>query len=217
MNISRLSSAGKAIYPVGMLAWLAIASMLLWLSGCATTPKDTAGSAIKTIVLDPLAPEHITPATDFNMLGRISIQDRNQRTSGTFRWQHLVSSDEILLFTPLGQAVAEITRDSEGVRLITSSLEAYYADNTGDLTQEILGWRLPLEGLQYWIQGTHSPLTRAEKVLDNQNNVIAIRQDGWEVTFNPAVASSPGLRPKALALTHDYLRIKLVIDDWKVE
>lgn len=214
-----MPNADAGVLTASKLSWLAIAGMLLWLSGCATVPStDTASLTLKTVVLEPLAPTQITPATDFNILGRISIQDRNQRTSGTFRWTHSVSSDEILLFTPLGQAVAEITRDSEGVRLITSSLEAFYADNTGDLTQEILGWRLPLEGLQYWIQGAHSPLARAEKVLDNQNNVVALRQDGWEITYTPAVStSSSPLRPKALALSNDYLRIKLIVDDWKVE
>jgi outer membrane lipoprotein LolB len=56
----------------------------------------------------------------------------------------LTVSDEILLFTPLGQAVAEITKDQEGVRLITSKLEAFYADDVESLTEEMLGWRLPL-------------------------------------------------------------------------
>jgi len=191
------------------------------ISGCITlTPETTADKTVTTIVTEPAAADtQVVPAADFNLLGRISIQNRNERFSGSFRWQHLAISDEILLFTPLGQAVAEITKDQEGVRLITSKLEAFYAANVESLTEEILGWRLPLSGLQYWIQGTHSPVTAAEKDLDDKNQVIAIRQDGWKIQFNsyaPAQSNQIPL-PRTLDLVFENLRIRLVVDDWKAE
>ena len=190
------------------------------ISGCITTHQTTADTAVKTVFIEPVASAQvIPPAADFNLLGRISIQDQNQRLSGSFRWQHLAISDEILLFTPLGQAVAEITKDQEGVRLINSKLEAFYASDVESLTEEVLGWRLPLNGLQYWIQGTHSPATAAEKDLDSKDQVVAIRQDGWKVhysSYTPAQLNQIPL-PKLLDLTYTNLRIRLVVDDWKVE
>lgn len=190
------------------------------ISGCITTQQTTANTAVRTVFIAPVASAQvIPPAADFNLLGRISIQDQNQRLSGSFRWQHLAISDEILLFTPLGQAVAEITKDQEGVRLINSKLEAFYASDVESLTEEVLGWRLPLNGLQYWIQGTHSPATAAEKDLDNKDQVVAIRQDGWKIHYSsymPAQSNQAPL-PKVLDLTYTNLRIRLVVDDWKVE
>lgn len=190
------------------------------ISGCITTQQTTANTAVRTVFIEPVASAQvIPPAADFNLLGRISIQDQNQRLSGSFRWQHLAISDEILLFTPLGQAVAEITKDQEGVRLINSKLEAFYASDVESLTEEVLGWRLPLNGLQYWIQGTHSPATAAEKDLDNKDQVVAIRQDGWKIHYSsymPAQLNQMPL-PKIVDLTYTNLRIRLVVDDWKVE
>ena len=190
------------------------------ISGCITTDQTTANTTVKTVFIEPVASAQvIPPAADFNLLGRISIQDQKQRLSGSFRWQHLAISDEILLFTPLGQAVAEITKDQEGVRLITSKLEAFYADDVESLTEEVLGWRLPLNGLQYWIQGTHSPTSAAEKDLDNKDQVVAIRQDGWKIhysSYTPAQLNQIPL-PKILDLIYTNLRIRLVVDDWKVE
>ena len=190
------------------------------ISGCITTHQTTANTTVKTVFIEPVASAQvIPPAADFNLLGRISIQDQKQRLSGSFRWQHLAISDEILLFTPLGQAVAEITKDQEGVRLITSKLEAFYADDVESLTEEVLGWRLPLNGLQYWIQGTHSPTSAAEKDLDNKDQVVAIRQDGWKIhysSYTPAQLNQIPL-PKILDLIYTNLRIRLVVDDWKVE
>lgn len=198
-----------------------IICFILLSSGCRTLPNQPPSDAVATTIFtEPLAanPQNI-PASDFNILGRISIQDKSQSFSGSFRWQHLTASDEILLFTPLGQAVAEIMKDHEGVRLITSKLEAFYATDVESLTEEILGWRLPLDGLQYWIQGTHSPLTAAEKDLDRKDQVITIRQDGWHIhysSFTPAQLSSLML-PRVINLFYDNLRIRLVVDNWKVE
>ena len=190
------------------------------ISGCITLTHPTAADkAVKTILTEPVDSAQIAPAADFNLLGRLSIQNGNERFSGSFRWQHLTVSDEILLFTPLGQAVAEITKDQEGVRLITAKLEAFYADDVESLTEEVLGWRLPLRGLQYWMQGKHSPLTAAEMDLDDKDQVVVIRQDGWKIQFSsyaPA-QSNQTLLPRILDLLYENLKIKLVVDDWKVE
>ncbi len=189
-------------------------------SGCvALTQQGATETAVKTLHIKPDAGTPIVPAAEFNVLGRISIHDKNQSFSGSFRWQHLAISDEILLFTPLGQAVAEITSDQNGVRLITSKLEAFYANDVESLTEEVLGWRLPLSGLKYWIQGTHSPTTEAEKDLNKSDQVIAIRQDGWKIAYNhytPAQLNQLP-RPRVLELAYTNLRIKLVIDNWNVE
>lgn len=194
--------------------------ILPFVSACITlTDKTKAEKSVKTIFTESVAEDQIDPAADFNILGRISIQDQNQRFSGSFRWQHLASSDEILLFTPLGQAVAEVAKGDDGVRLITSKLEAFYANDVESLTQEVLGWRLPLDGLQYWIQGTHSPATGAQKDLDNKDQVIAIRQDGWKIHYGSYTAAQKNKipLPKTLDLVYENLRIRLVVDDWKAE
>ena len=216
----KLPVNGFKISPWNVIPWILICCIFTLFSGCATLPGQTkADAVVKTILTEPAANTQNGSATDFNILGRISIQDEKQSFSGSFRWQHLATSDEILLFTPLGQAVAEITKDDEGVRLITSKLEAFYAADVENLTQEILGWRMPLNGLQYWIQGTHSPITAAEKDLDSKDRIVAIRQDGWHIhysSFAPAQINLIPL-PKVLNLIYQNLKIRLVVDDWKVE
>ena len=79
--------------------------------------------------------------------------------------------------------------------------------------------RLPLSSLQYWIQGIHSPFTRAEKDFNEKDQVMTIRQDGWEIhysSYSVAQANRPNF-PKRLDLIYDSLRIKLIVDEWKAE
>lgn len=205
-----------------ILLGILISCLIILLHGCKTIPTTTQPDAVATTVLfDPSTSAQKAPAYDFNILGRIAIQDEKQSFSGSFRWQHLVEYDEILLFTPWGQAVAEITKDQEGVRLITSKLEAFYATDAEHLTEQILGWRLPLDGLQYWVQGIHSPLTTAEKDLDRQNQLLTIRQDGWHIHYNsftPTPVSSVPL-PRIINLFYENqnLKIRVIVDNWKVE
>ncbi|WP_242447233.1 lipoprotein insertase outer membrane protein LolB [Nitrosomonas supralitoralis] len=218
---SKLPVNGIKAHQMNVILGFLIGCIILLSSGCRTLPSQPPSDAVATTIFtEPLlASAQTIPANDFNILGRISIQDKNQSFSGSFRWQHMAASDEILLFTPLGQAVAEITKDLEGVRLITSKLEAFYAPDAESLTEEILGWRLPLNGLQYWIQGTHLPLTAAEKDLDRKDQIINIRQDGWHIhyaSFTSSQLNSLAL-PRIINLFYDNLRIRLVIDNWKVE
>ena len=218
---SKLPASRIGASQLNVVLGFLISCFILLFPGCRTLPTQPPSDAIATTIFtEPLAAN--TPnisAGDFNILGRISVQDKNQSFSGNFRWQHMAISDEILLFTPLGQAIAEITKDSEGVRLITSKLEAFYATDVESLTEQILGWRMPLDGLQYWIQGTHAPLAAAEKDLDRKDQVIAIRQDGWHIhysSFTPARSDSLTL-PRVINLFYDNLRIRLVVDNWNNE
>ena len=187
------------------------------IAGCATI--STQSTVVRTIITQPVAnTENITPEK-FNLTGRISIQDEHQRTSGGIRWQHSKMVDEILLLSPLGQVMAQIIRDYEGVRLTTSDQQAFYATDVESLTEDILGWRIPLAGLQYWARGKHSPTTMAMKDLDENDRVVKIRQDGWEIDYisYTTVQATQKLRPKVLTLSYDVLKIRLVVDNLEIQ
>lgn len=193
--------------------------LLLLLTGCATLQNQT---DIRTIRIEPTANTRHTQAQDFSMAGRVSIQNAHQRYAGSMRWQHTEFNDNILLLSPLGQAIAEISQDQQGANLTTSKNEVFYADDMESLTQEVLGWHLPITGLQYWIQGDHSPLTAAEKDINSHEQLVAIRQDGWQIRylrFFPTHLEQPEqiIRPKVLELSYQDLKIKLVIDNWQAE
>ncbi len=187
------------------------------IAGCATI--STQSAVVRTIITQPVANPENTTTEKFNLTGRISIQDERQRTSGGIRWQHSKMVDEVLLLSPLGQVMAQIIRDYEGVRLTTSDQQAFYAADVESLTEDILGWRIPLAGLQYWAQGKHSPATMAMKDLDENDRVVAIRQDGWEIDYISYTAVQPTQkpRPRVLTLSYEALKIRLVVDNWEAQ
>jgi outer membrane lipoprotein LolB len=211
----------------GRFSLLSLGSLRSWhlvflapafFSACATLAPEEKNVA-STVIMEPGAME--AKSAGFRLIGRVSVKEGRDGFSGGVQWRHLQDSDQILLLSPIGQAVGQIERTADGVSLITAEQEHYYADNVEELTERVLGWRLPLSGLQYWVQGTNSPDTPSEIDLDIAGRVAAVRQNGWEITYagySPVVAAetpqSEAARARLLTLNRDGLRIRLVIDEW---
>jgi outer membrane lipoprotein LolB len=192
------------------------------LAGCAAlAPVTPLKTAVSTIIAEPVAESATAQSADFALVGRASVKGGKESFSGGVQWQHSGNRDEILLLNPLGQTLAQIQRTPEGVHLATSEQENFYANDVESLTEQVLGWRLPLMGLQYWVQGINSPATTAAIDKGPDGLVVAIRQDGWEIGYSSYFPSSSsqamrgqGALPKLLMLTRNGLQIKLVIDTW---
>ena len=188
-----------------------------FLVGCAALSARTA--VVSTVIIEPVAGTEGAGPAKFGLIGRVSVKDEKQGFSGGIHWHHTDTGDEILLLSPLGQAVAQIQRNTEGIRLTTSEQKVYYAADVGDLTKQVLGWHLPLMGLQYWVQSMNSPATIAAMDRDSDGRIVAIRQDDWEITYSSYFPPErlQTARPRVLVLNRGDLRIKLVIDQWKAD
>jgi len=190
---------------------------LLLLTGCATLVPPTAPTVVKTIILEPSSEPDTLATPDFKVMGRVSVRNTQHHFSGNVHWQHTEPEDHILLLSPLGQTIAEIWSNHDKASLLTAKHEEYHARNVEDLTAEILGWRLPLNGLQHWIQGTHSPASIAKIELDSDDRIVAIHQDGWQILYVRYFAAQSGqdiTRPRILELQYDDLKIRMVVDNW---
>ncbi|SCY17807.1 lipoprotein insertase outer membrane protein LolB [Nitrosospira sp. Nsp13] len=193
---------------------------VLFLSPGCTTPIHKR-TAVSTIVIEPMTGTVEAKPAAFRLIGRVSVTGGKDSFSGGVQWHHVDTSDEILLLSPLGQAVAQIQRNPEGVYLTTSEQETFYAFDVETLTERVLGWRLPLMGLQYWVQSVNSPATVAEVDRDIDGTIVAMRQDGWEISYlshfpvpETQTKQAQAARPKLLMLKRPGLQIKLMVDSW---
>jgi len=191
-----------------------ILGVILILVGCAG--PGTRHAEIITVVIQPVHEQIDLVGKPFVLTGRLVVNARQQKFSGGIRWQHTEKRDEIYLFSPLGQVVAEILRDQAGVRLTTSEPAVYQAQNVEYLTSQVLGWELPLAGLQFWVRGEHFPGTVAEKDLDKANHAVAIRQDGWNIVYRSYYPehSAVSSLPKLLEFSRSGIKMKLIVDQW---
>jgi outer membrane lipoprotein LolB len=166
----------------------------------------------------PLAvdPERVSA---FDLTGRVNVRVESKAyPTGGIRWRHEPESDELWLYSSLGSGVARMRQDASGAVLVASDGKEYRARDLKLLTREVLGWDLPLDGLQYWVRGLPWPaLDAAELEHDANGRPKLLRQSGWQVAYldwSPAGVS--GL-PSKVDLSGGGLRVRLVIEEWKVD
>jgi len=179
-------------------AWrqsMRLASILLalLLGACAQVPSS------------PRAPD-----VEFDLTGRLAARYGDESFSGNLAWRHAPSADEMLISTPLGQGVARIAREAGTVSLTTAEQREYRAADAESLTQQILGFRLPLAGLADWVRARPSPGAPAEIERDTEGRPSRLRQSGWQIEYQ---AYEEGL-PSRLRLSYPGLELRLAISRW---
>jgi outer membrane lipoprotein LolB len=176
----------------------------LLLSACATAPRP--GPAV-----DPAR------ISAFDLTGRVNVRMESKAYPGRIHWQHAPDADEVWLYSPVGSSVARMRKDASGAQLTTADGKEYRAEDIRRLARQVLGWDLPLEGLQYWVRGLEWPaLPPAEYEYDASGRVKVLKQGGWQIVYldwSPAGAN--GL-PSKLDVAGEGLQLRLVIDNWKV-
>ncbi len=179
--------------------------IVLLLAGCATAPHVVATQR-------PAQPESVA----FTLDGRIAVKHDGERASANVHWVHRVADDDILLLAPLGQTVARIQRNADGVTLDASGRH-YTAQGDGELMQHVLGWHLPLAGLQYWVLGLPVPGQASELERDDHGHVSVLHQDGWNIRYMRYAAEASDSLPTRMVLEREGLVIQLVVDEWQIQ
>lgn len=187
------------------IAALLALALTLGFQGCATTsiqpnlePQTQAAASIDY----------------FSLTGRVGVQYEQEGYSGGLKWQHRAVEDDLLILSPLGQGIARIKKNVAGMTLTTADGQTFQAPDAESLTQQALGWRLPLEGMQYWVLGLPSPKTPYE-IEKNSQHITRLTQDGWRIDYLSFKNEMGAMLPAKIVLQQGTLEIKLIIDKWE--
>ncbi|MBU1396005.1 MAG: lipoprotein insertase outer membrane protein LolB [Gammaproteobacteria bacterium] len=176
--------------------------LLALTAGCASMPP-------------PLSPDAVPPlSVNWTLQGRIGVQAGEQSLSGQIHWQHGAETDEVLLTSPLGQGVARIVRDADGVALEVPNQPTRRAPDAESLTREALGYTLPVAGLAWWMQARPDPDSPFEATRNAAGRLAQLKQNGWVIDYLQYAADG---RPRKLAVAREGLQIRLVADSWQAE
>ena len=114
--------------------------------------------------------------------------------------------------TPLGGAVAEMSGDASTrrVEVRTADGRTDTASDWSSLTERVVGFPLPVDGLAFWAQGRRARMRRRRAEVDAAGRLRVLRQDGCEIVYAYAEDASP--LPSQLRLTCHDLELRIVID-----
>ncbi|ABE48948.1 lipoprotein insertase outer membrane protein LolB [Methylobacillus flagellatus] len=193
--------------------WLLLGTILA-VPGCASIPPATAPSTPET------HRQHLATLAkidQFGLKGRIGVQTETKGFSGSTQWQHTPLQDEIALFSPLGSQVAAIHRTSGSLSLVTSDNKHFEAADAETLTEQNLGWRLPMNGLADWVLGRPGKAPIETVQWDDAGRLVKLRQDGWDIEYGQYTAIGHYQLPTRLTLRHaSKLTLKLIVQQWQL-
>lgn len=177
--------------------WLAAAAVALLLAGCATVPEG--GTTVARDGLD-----------DFAIEGRFSLRHEDKNYSGRLSWRHQGTSDEVLLASPFGQGIAQITTGDAGAQLVTNDGKTYAAATSELLTRQVLGYPLPLAQLADWVRGRAALAFET----DTQGRPLRLRDDAWRIDYEYDSDDAQALPSRLVAQRSDGVELRLRIDEW---
>jgi outer membrane lipoprotein LolB len=177
----------------------AAATGAVLLAACAAVPP--APPPVATVFVD--AP--------FAIEGRLSARRGSDAVAASFTWRHAPPLDDIVLTTPLGQAVAEISGDASTRRYELRGADGRREDASdwNTLTERALGAPIPVSGLAAWIVAAPRPGAPHSIEGDAAGRVGVLRQDGWEIVY--AYADERARLPVGLRLTQADAEVRIAV------
>ncbi|MGJ7915932.1 lipoprotein insertase outer membrane protein LolB [Massilia sp. LXY-6] len=187
------------------------AAAILSLAGCAT-PTSTANLSTATLG---------AYRDTIDLTGRLSVDYQRKGEPGrgavTYTWAQHPGRIDVSLSGPVS-TLAEITVTPDSATLKQANRAPRTARDIDTLTQQELGWSLPIGGLRDWLQG-YATDAQGKRFAASPANSEVFTNDGWRLRFAEWQAG-PGntVMPKRIragrsaTATSDELAISITID-----
>ena len=199
MRIERLRPAAA------MLAALAA------LAACRSVPPRAAPTSweVRRPQLQALA--------HFELRGRVAVAAAGEGFNASLRWIQQGAHAQLTLEGPLGVGGAQVIAAGDELTLVTPHGEQL--DNAAAHAELAarLGFDPPLSSLRYWVLGVPDPAQPSTEALDaSQQRLAALTQSGWHIDYVSYGVADGGLLPARLTLQRDAVRVRLLVDDWRL-
>lgn len=156
-----------------------------------------------------------TPHLEKLWQGRFSLSVRSatidNHQSGHFLLSHTPAVLTVLdLKSALGNTLARIEQGQDYAQLQAVGIDTIKAQDAQTLMKTALGFSVPINGLEYWLDGQASPWSKAETVPDKAPYETII-QNGWTITYLAYVNGLPSRLRLTRAETSDNPAISMTI------
>ncbi|MCC7461820.1 MAG: outer membrane lipoprotein LolB [Gammaproteobacteria bacterium] len=188
----------------------AAAAVLLLITGCVTLPPPPASLSW------PERRSVLQRLEDFDLRGRIAVAAGTSGFNATLRWAQRGAAARVELAAPLGIGAAHIEQQGSDLVVTTSRGVRLAGEEASAAIEREFGFQPPFTSLRYWLLGTADPARPAEETLDGEQRLAQLTQDGWHVDYAEYQAVSGQWLPRRLTLTHASVRVRLLVQEWRL-
>ena len=190
--------------------------MLLTISACSRYGNLADDTATEALWVEQQAVA--AGVTRWNLSARGALRLEGEAYNIGIRWQRYADGRfKMMLEAPFGQGVLRISASGpEQYSLRLPDGQLFENSSAEALLDEVAGWSLPIDGLDYWVRGLPHPDSAHSLRLDSSGRARSIAQDGWDIAYLDyfSKVDEPPL-PRRLSLTNDKVTLKLVIERWQ--
>jgi len=197
--------------------WVMAAACLLGgalLSACAGGPQR-APAAPPTIPWEQRL-ARLQSIQNFELDGKVAASDGRQGFSAGLRWRQRDDAATLDLSAPLGFGAAHVEAGPQGLSVTTAQGALLTSDAASEQLAATLGFEPPIASLRYWVLGASDPAYPAQESVDDQQRLTHLEQDGWQVDCADYAVVSGQWLPRRLTVTRQVLRLKLIVNSWRL-
>lgn len=136
--------------------------------------------------------------------GRMGVKVQDKGYSASFDWLREMGVETFDVNTPLGNTVGQLCADKQGFIAVDSEGKRYEAQTAAELSQQLLGYELPIEYLSVWANGEW--VANAPYTLNADGT---LNQYGWTIARE---ANTDGTAA-VLQLNNAQLTLKLLFNN----
>ena len=144
-----------------------------------------------------------TDIPDFAADGRLAIKMNEKGSYANFDWTYQNQVQTIDVNTPLGNTIGQLCQDRQGVLAVDSKGKKYQAAIPQQLSEQLLGFALPVQYLHVWANGQWVANAPYQLLPDGR-----LQQFEWTITRSLNTDGTP----KILLLESSRLTLRLVFD-----
>ena len=226
-----------------MMRLIVLSLLTMLLVACQNVPKNTEKSKPAGQELELNNREQYSSAvfSDMTLIrgkvsawklsGSFSYVDPNESGAGRIQWDFkgdlldsvslndFVDQERVRLIGPIGVGSVELNSQDRRATL-TSGRQEYKGTDAESLLWNIVGWRLPVSEMRFWLFGMPSPNVKGRFWLNEQGQLQALQQSGWEIQFERYEKMDDLQQdlPKKITAVHreNKAKVKLVIKRFTV-
>lgn len=167
------------------------------------------------------AAEIAEPLSHFWLDGRLSIKVESfnqpaQQVSGRIVWLHRGDNDQVRVFSPFGQILAELNGKPGWVEAHLANGRQFQAESINQLFQQGLGYPIPVESLPDWLMGRTSPSAGSNGLSslewDERQRPTLLIEGLWRIRY---AYSADATLPSSIQVTSEEgITLRLLIDRW---
>ena len=148
--------------------------------------------------------------------GRLALSDGKEGGSGVLSWVQEDDASRLAFRGTMGRGAWQLEADSSGAVLEMANGEVYRDASVAELVRKRVGWKVPVDALQWWVRGLAAPGKLKSRELDETGRLVRLEQSGWTVNFSQYRDEGKAWMPGKLNARRENYVVKVVVKNWRI-